>query len=347
MMRKLLAILVALVLCLSFFAGCGANDKALAKIGDYKITQAYYNFIYSIVYSQWSQYEQYYGPEWLDSEIEEGMTIKEAMTDSARDQIEQLAVASIIAKDRYGITAKTVKEKVENQKKEIIESYGTRANFDAFLNEAHTNEKAIDTYLELYEIYDLLAEKISAEGEECYISDEEVEPEFNAEYGSKLKVQHILISTKGDGATTPERTDEEAMVIVNEVLGKLEKGADFDKLIGEYNEDPGMSPGNFYTFGDGEMVPEFEEASKNLQVGEYTKEAVKTDYGYHIIKKFPLDKTSEEFKQYKVYMVKTAKLMPIIDAEVEKQKISWDNEAIDEFVKSWLEEKNASENKTE
>ena len=95
------------------------------------------------------------------------------------------------------------------------------------------------------------------------------------------------------------------------------------------------------------MVPEFEEASKNLQVGEYTKEAVKTDYGYHIIKKFPLDKTSEEFKQYKVYMVKTAKLMPIIDAEVEKQKISWDNEAIDAFVKSWLEEKNASENKTE
>ena len=134
-MKKILAILVALVLCLSLFAGCGENDKALAKIGDYKITQAYYNFIYSIVYSQWSQYEQYYGPEWLDSEIEEGMTIKEAMTDSARDQIEQLAVASIIAKDRYGITAKTVKEKVENQKKEIIESYGARSNFDAFLNE--------------------------------------------------------------------------------------------------------------------------------------------------------------------------------------------------------------------
>ncbi len=343
-MKKILAILVALVLCLSLFAGCGANDKVLAEIGDYKITQAYYNFIYSIVYSQWSQYEQYYGPEWLDSEIEEGMTIKEAMKDSARDQIEQLAVASVIAKDRYDITAKTVKEKVENQKKEIIDSYGTRANFDAFLNEAHTNEKAIDTYLELYEIYDLLAEKISAEGEECYISDAEVEPEFNAEYGSKLKVQHILISTKGDGATTPERTDEEAMVVVNEVLGKLEKGADFDELISEYNEDPGMSPGNFYTFGDGEMVPEFEEASKNLQVGEYTKEAVKTDYGYHIIKKFPLDTASEEFKQYKVYMIKTTKLMPVIDAEIEKEKISWDNEAIDEFVESWIEEKKASAN---
>lgn len=343
-MKKILAFIVSLVLCFSLFAGCGANDKVLAEIGDYKITQAYYNFIYSIIYSQWSQYEQYYGPEWLDAEVEEGTTMKEAMKDSTILQIEQLAVASIIAKDRYDITAKTVKEKVENQKKEIIESYGERANFDAFLNEAHTNEKAIDTYIELYEIYDLLAEKISAEGEECYIPDEEVEQEFNAEYGSKLKVQHILISTKGDGTTTPERTDEEAMVIVNEVLGKLEKGADFDELISEYNEDPGMSPGNFYTFGDGEMVPEFEEASKNLQVGEYTKEAVKTDYGYHIIKKFPLDKTSEEFKQYKVYMVKAEKLISVVDAAVEKEKISWDNEAIDKFVESWLEEKNASAN---
>ena len=33
------------------------------------------------------------------------------------------------------------------------------------------------------------------------------------------------------------------------------------------------------------MVKEFEEASKKLQVGEYTKEAVKTDFGYHIIRR--------------------------------------------------------------
>lgn len=336
-MKKVLAIFTAIVLCLSLFAGCGQSGKTLAKIGDYKITEGFYNFIYSIIYSQWSQYEQYYGPEWLETEVEEGLTMKQAMKDSAIEQIEQLAVAAVIAKEKYDITAKDVKDKVENQKKEVIASYGTRENFDAFLNEAKTDEKAIDTYLELYEIYDLLSVKISEKGEECYVSDEEVLPDFETEYSNMLKVQHILISTKGD-ETTPARSDEEAMVIVNEVLAKLEKGEDFDALIDQYDEDPGMTSGNYYTFGPGEMVPEFEEASKNLPVGEYTKEAVKTDYGYHIIKKYALDATSDEFSQYKAYMVKTEKLMPIIDARIAEDKYEWDNETINTITEARLEE---------
>lgn len=336
-MKKVLAILTAIVLCLSLFAGCGDSGKTLAKIGDYKITEGFYNFIYSIIYSQWSQYEQYYGPEWLDSEVEEGVTMRQAMKDSTCQQIEQLAVASVIAKEKYGITAKDVKDKVEKQKKEVIASYGSRENFDAFLAEARTNEKAIDTYLELYEIYDLLSLKISEKGEECYVSDEEIMTEFEAEYAGMLKVQHILVSTQGD-ETTPARSDEEAMAIVNKVFAELEKGTDFNTLIEKYDEDPGMTPGNYYTFGSGEMVPEFEEASKNLEVGEYTKEAVKTDYGYHIIKKYALDSTSDEYKQYKSYMIKTGKLMPIIDERIAQDEIEWDNEAIDEITEAMLEE---------
>ena len=37
------------------------------------------------------------------------------------------------------------------------------------------------------------------------------------------------------------------------------------------------------------MVPEFEEASKNLEIGAYTKTPVKSDYGYHVIMRMPLD----------------------------------------------------------
>ncbi len=356
-MKRIFAVLVACVLCICLVTGCAGsgnytsyaskslnkslNDSVLTKIGDYKITQAYYNFIYSLLYSQMAQYEQFYGAEWMDMEIEDGKTIGDFIKENTEAQIEQLAAASVIANDKYGIKAdKDVKKAVENQKKEIYESYGSKQAFEDFLTSSHTTESAINTYLELYEIYTRLVDKISEKGEECYIPENELQEGFNEEYKDKLKVQHILISTQ-ESDTAPARTDEEALTIVNEVLGKLSKGEDFDSLITEYNEDPGISAGNYYTFGEGEMVPEFEQASKDLQIGEYTKEAVKTSYGYHIIKKYEIGTDSVEFVNYKNTKVQD-KMTEILEKQVEKSKIEWDTKAIDKYLKEWEKEREAS-----
>lgn len=353
-MKRIFAVLVACVLSLSLVTGCAGggnytsyaskslnkslNDSVLTKIGDYKISQAYYNFIYSLLYSQMAQYEQFYGPEWMDMEIEDGKTIGSYIKENTQTQIEQLAAASIIAKDKYGIKANgDVRKAVEKQKKEIYQSYGTKQAFEDFLAASHTTESAINTYLELYEIYTRLVDKISEKGEECYIPEKELEEGFKEEY---IRVQHILISTQ-ESESAPARTDEEALAIANEVLAKLEKGEDFDSLIDEYDEDPGMTAGNYYTFGDGEMVPEFEQASKELQIGEYTKEAVKTSYGYHIIKKYAIDTDTDEFANYKNMKVQD-KLTGILEKQVEKSKIKWDTKEIDKYLKEWEEERAAS-----
>lgn len=356
-MKRIFAVLVACVLCISLFAGCGGsgnytsyasksinkslNDSVLTRIGDYKITQAYYNFIYNLLYSQMAQYEQFYGPEWMDMEIEDGKTIGSYIKENTQIQIEQLAAASIIAKDKYGIKANgDVRKAVEKQKKEIYESYGSKQAFEAFLTASHTTERAINTYLELYEIYTRLVDKISEKGEECYIPEKELQEGFNEEYKDKLRVQHILVSTQ-ESDTAPARTDEEALAIVNEVLDKLSKGEDFDSLISEYNEDPGMSAGNYYTFGEGEMVAEFEQASKDLQIGEYTKEAVKTSYGYHIIKKYAIDTDTDEYVNYKNMKVQD-KLTDVLEKQIEKTKIKWDTKAVDKYLADWAEERKAS-----
>ena len=62
---------------------------------------------------------------------------------------------------------------------------------------------------------------------------------------------------------------------LEEFLAKVKAGEDFDKLAKKFNEDPGMetSPEG-YVFTTGEMVPEFEEASLNLAVGEYDLEVL-------------------------------------------------------------------------
>jgi peptidyl-prolyl cis-trans isomerase C len=86
-----------------------------------------------------------------------------------------------------------------------------------------------------------------------------------------VKARHILVKTK-----------EEALDIVK----KLDGGADFQKLANEKTNDPSgkTSGGDLDWFGPGQMVPEFEKAALALKVGEYTKEPVETQFGWHVIK---------------------------------------------------------------
>ena len=58
----------------------------------------------------------------------------------------------------------------------------------------------------------------------------------------------------------------------------------FNALLYVFGTDPGMqSNPDGYLFGPGEMVQEFESGTQALEVGSYTKEPVKSTYGYHII----------------------------------------------------------------
>ena len=295
------------------------DKKILTKIGDYEISQAYYNCLYYMLCSSYSQYEQYFGENWLNEDTGYGMTFGEMIENDTRNQIEQMATAAIIAKNKYGITPKTVMDDVELQIAGVIGSLGSREGFDGLLSQLNTTEKGLETYFEMYSIFNLLVEKTATDGKVVSVSNAEAEKLFKEEFGDKLKVQHILISTQ-----SPVRTDAEAKTIADEILRRLKNGEDFGKLIDEYNEDPGMTSANYYVFGDGEMVEEFETASKKLAVWKYTTQAVKTAYGYHIIKRYPLDKTSDEYKECKMYLVQEM-LLPLIESEAKKTEIKWNN----------------------
>jgi len=88
---------------------------------------------------------------------------------------------------------------------------------------------------------------------------------------NKIKCSHILVQKQS-----------EAIVI----LDKIRQGEKFGKLARELSIDSGSAKrdGNLGYFGRGNMVKEFETAAFNLEVGKIS-EPVKTQYGYHIIKR--------------------------------------------------------------
>ncbi|MBQ7119560.1 MAG: S-layer homology domain-containing protein [Oscillospiraceae bacterium] len=108
--------------------------------------------------------------------------------------------------------------------------------------------------------------------------------------GNYVRVKHILIQAQ-------EENYKEKEALAKQVLQKISRGEDFEKLLAEYGEDPGMITNpdgylidsNGYTPDGSQMVEEFAVGSNALKVGEVS-DIVTTAYGFHIIRRYPIDK---------------------------------------------------------
>lgn len=86
----------------------------------------------------------------------------------------------------------------------------------------------------------------------------------------KIRCAHILVEKQSTAL---------------EVLDKLKKGESFSALAAQYSLDGTRKRGgDLGWFGRGAMVREFEDAAFKLQKGEVSG-LVKTQFGYHIIKR--------------------------------------------------------------
>lgn len=100
-----------------------------------------------------------------------------------------------------------------------------------------------------------------------------------------VSAKHILVE------------DEEKAI---EVKNKIKDGLTFEEAAKEFSTCPSSAQGGeLGSFTRGRMVPEFEDAAFNLEVG-IVSEPVKTQFGYHLIKvdeKLPAD--IKEFNEVK------------------------------------------------
>ena len=136
------------------------------------------------------------------------------------------------------------------------------------------------------------------------IKEDEIKKYYKETYSGDISAKHILI--KVDATSEGGLTDDEALKKAQDIIKELNKGGDFDTLAKENSDDPGSKDkgGDLGYFNKGDMVKEFEDAAYSLKVNEYTKEPVKTSYGYHIILKTG-EKGKAKYKDVKETIVKT------------------------------------------
>ena len=110
--------------------------------------------------------------------------------------------------------------------------------------------------------------------ENMKVSDEDLKAAYDEnmkeQATSEFKARHILV-----------KTEDEA----NAILKELEGGADFEKLAKDKSTGPsGPNGGDLGWFKPGTMVPPFAKAVEAMEKGSVSKAAVKTNFGWHIIK---------------------------------------------------------------
>lgn len=189
-------------------------------------------------------------------------------------------------KDRFGgdVLTELVHEKVLSEKYEVTDKE-VQKEFDNLKNQYGAQFESVvqtqgeETVKQMVKV-DLLRKK-AAEAE-AEVTDEDIKAYYDTLEG-QIKASHILVA---DEATAKE------------VKEKLAAGEKFEDLAKEYSTDPGSAQngGDLGWFGEGAMVPEFQEAAFKLKEGEVS-EPVKTDFGFHIIKVTETVKPFEEMKE--------------------------------------------------
>ena len=225
-------------------------------------------------------------------------------------------------------TDDNLKTQVESQVTTLKNQFGS--DFEQAINYYYgvSNEKQLKDYIEI----SLKRQKAIDDYANSLITDKEIETYYKDKAIGDIKASHILIKSTADANATEEdkkKAENEALNTAKEIIKKLDKGEKFEDLAKEYSKDSSASDGgNLGYFNRGDMVSEFEDAVVALEVGKYTKEPVKTQYGYHIILK-----TDQKEKP------KLEEIKDKIKDTLAKDLVA-NTENISAFALDWLREKN-------
>lgn len=249
-MKKKLALLVLGVFLVSGLFGCGNKvpEGTVATVNGEPISQEELD----INYNQFLQLYAFYGFDVTQDDVK--LEARNTMLDN---MITQELLLQEAEKRGLSVSDEEVEEDIQNM---VTNQYGgSQADLEEAVQQAGMT-------MDFFK---------NAKKEELLLTKLQTELVNNPETVDVIKASHILVDT-----------EEEA----NEIIAQLDGGADFAALAQEKSTDTGSAAnggelGYFAVNGvtTSKMVDAFSQGAQALEVGEYSKTPVQSEFGYHII----------------------------------------------------------------
>ena len=173
-------------------------------------------------------------------------------------------------------------DEMNDELKQQAESYYSaykqyyKMDKETFLsNNGFGSEKAILEYLRLQYRRNNYAEDYI----KTLISDKEVEKYYEDKVYGDINTKHILVKVDSSASDEDKKKAED---LAKEIISKLNNGKSFDDVKEEYKDQITYEELGYKSY-NANLESAYMEAMQKLENNSYSKEPVKTSYGYHVI----------------------------------------------------------------
>ena len=173
-------------------------------------------------------------------------------------------------------------DEMNDELKQQAESYYSayeqyyKLDKETFLsNNGFGSEKAFLEYLRLQYRRNKYAEDYI----KTLISDKEVEKYYEDKVYGDINTKHILVKVDSSASDEDKKKAED---LAKEIISKLNNGKSFDDVKEEYKDQITYEELGYKSY-NANLESAYMEAMQKLENNSYSKEPVKTSYGYHVI----------------------------------------------------------------
>lgn len=173
-------------------------------------------------------------------------------------------------------------DEMNDELKQQAESYYSaykqyyKMDKETFLsNNGFGSEKAFLEYLRLQYRRNKYAEDYI----KTLISDKEVEKYYEDKVYGDINTKHILVKVDSSASDEDKKKAED---LAKEIISKLNDGKSFDDVKEEYKDQITYEELGYKSY-NANLESAYMEAMQKLENNSYSKEPVKTSYGYHVI----------------------------------------------------------------
>lgn len=302
-MKKMRVIAAVVMLCLltGLMAGCSIlNGDVIVSVNGEKVYNDEFVWYLSIVQQNMLQNAGVSTAEqantfWMTTEIEGKNAADVAKERAVENAVLTKVLCQKAAEMGISLTDED-KNQIQQQINTEINEVGGRMAYEKRLEELGTTSDGYTKFVETMQLAGKVESQIMQQPE-YVVTEDQARASIKDTY---ITAKHILLTTMDEatGVSYEAAEIEAVKAQADDLYNQIMNGADFDKLMNEYCQDPGLATNpDGYTFGKGQMVPEFEETAYALEIGAVSK-PVQTDYGFHIIKREELKLTDADIETY-------------------------------------------------